>query len=289
MVIERRKATRKKVKLKIGIASPSGGGKTYSSLLLAHGLCGDWSKIGVIDSENESAALYSHLGEFNHMPLKPPFTPEKYIEAIELSASSGDEVIIIDSASHEWMGEGGALDLHTKLGGKFTDWAKVTPVHRRFIDAILQAPAHVIVTSRTKTEWVVEKNEKGKAEPRKAGLKSEQRDGLEYEFTIAWRIGESNLAFPEKDRTGLFMNKTPVVISEDTGKLLLDWANSGAEPPVEVYNGLPVQKKKLKQIFETLEIPQPKWAEYSKMIEGHSIPMTSLENAVREAAGMAPA
>src|SRR5215216_5505381 len=102
-----RKATRKKAKIRLGLSAISGGGKTYSAILIAKGLCGDLSKVALIDTENGSADLYAHLGEFNVLPLQAPFTPERYIQAIHECEKSGMEVIIIDSISHEWDGKGG--------------------------------------------------------------------------------------------------------------------------------------------------------------------------------------
>src|SRR5690606_20421797 len=97
-----KKATRKAVKLKLNLSAPSGAGKTYSALRMGYGLVGDWSKIAVIDTENGSASLYSHLGDFNTIDLTPPFTPEKYMEAIDLCVEAGMELVIIDSSTHEW-------------------------------------------------------------------------------------------------------------------------------------------------------------------------------------------
>ena len=96
------KASRKKAPIKMSLQGPSGSGKTYSSLLLAYGLCNDWSKIAVIDSENHSSGLYSHLGSYNVLQLSAPYTPEKYVQAIEVCGQAGMQVIIIDSISHEW-------------------------------------------------------------------------------------------------------------------------------------------------------------------------------------------
>ena len=108
------KASRKKVKIKMGLQGPSGSGKTYSSLLIANGLCNDWSKIAVIDSENHSSELYSNLGAYNVLQITPPFTPEKYIEAIQVCEKAEMEVIIIDSITHEWEY---IIEFHASLGG----------------------------------------------------------------------------------------------------------------------------------------------------------------------------
>ena len=111
---------------------------------MAYGMTGDWTKICVIDTENNSASLYSNLGTYNVIDLQAPYNPEKFIEAIKLAENSGMEVLLIDSISHEWQGIGGCLDIHEQLGGRWQDWAKVTPRHQSFIDAILLSKLHVI-------------------------------------------------------------------------------------------------------------------------------------------------
>jgi hypothetical protein len=109
------KAERKKARIKMALQGPSGSGKTMSALLIAFGLCGEWNKIAVIDTENHSADLYAHLGGYNVLSISAPFTPEKYIEAINVCENAGIEVIIIDSISHEWEGIGGILDIHSNM------------------------------------------------------------------------------------------------------------------------------------------------------------------------------
>ena len=138
-IMEIRKSERKKAKIKLAIQGPSGSGKTYSALKVAYGLCGNWDKITVIDTENQSADLYSHLGNYNVLPLDAPYSPERYIEAIKMCEQVGSEVIIIDSTSHEWEGIGGILNQHSLMGGNsFTNWNKMTPKHNAFINAILK-------------------------------------------------------------------------------------------------------------------------------------------------------
>jgi hypothetical protein len=217
------KAKRSKSFLKLGVAGPSGSGKTYSALLLAKGLLGgSLEKCVVLDTENGSANLYEDLGTYSVLPFAPPYHPDRYGKAIDLCVKEGFEVIIIDSTSHEWEGEGGCLDLQTKFGGRFQDWAKVTPLHNNFIQSILQAKAHIICTMRKKqSHEITESN--GKKQVVKVGLKEIQRDGFEYELSVSFDINIDHIATSSKDRTGLFPNTAPFMISEETGKTLKTW------------------------------------------------------------------
>lgn len=225
--MELQKAQRKQAVIKMGLQGPSGSGKTYSSLLLAYGLAKDWGRIAVIDSENHSADLYAHLGDYSVVTIGPPFSPAKYVEAIELCEAAGMEVIIIDSISHEWDGSGGILDIHSgMMGNSFTNWSKVTPLHNSFVSKILQSPAHIISTIRSKQDYVLSERN-GKVVPEKVGLKGVQRDGMDYEFTIVLDLDLKHQATASKDRSGLFMDKAQFVITEATGALIKEWCNSG--------------------------------------------------------------
>jgi hypothetical protein len=228
---EIRKAQRKQSKLRIGLSSPSGAGKTYSSLLLAKGLVGDWSKIGLIDSENGRGDIYSDFGEYNIITLKPPFTPESYIEAIRAFENAGMEAIIIDSTTHEWEGEGGCLQLNEKLaiakfkGNTWSAWSETTPRHQKFLDAITSSTSHIITTVRNKVETVMGDDKKVK----KVGTKEVQREGFEYELTLNFNIDrDSHAVIASKDNTRLFEGKDPFIITEETGEILRDWVMSGA-------------------------------------------------------------
>lgn len=230
-----RKAERKKAKLRLGISAPSGAGKTYSSLLIAHGITGDWSKVGLIDTENGSGDLYAHLGDYSVIPIEAPFTPEKYIQAIKLFEDNGFEVVIIDSLSHAWAGEGGILDIQAAItaasrsGNSYTAWREVTPKHNALVNTILQSKCHIIATMRAKTEYVQEKNEQGKTEIKKVGLAPIQRDGMEYEFTVMLDLGLNHIASASKDRTSLFDGQY-FKPGEDTGRKLLEWLETGVDP-----------------------------------------------------------
>mgnify|MGYP003115261622 CR=1 FL=1 len=220
-----RQSERKRAKIKMALQGSAGAGKTYSALLLAKGLTnGDFSKVAIIDSENGSADLYAHLGQYNVLSLTPPFTPENYVKAIEVCEKAGMEVIIIDSISQCWDE---LLDFHSKLAGNsFTNWAKVTPRQKTFVDKILQANAHIIATMRTKQDYVLNQKD-GKYIPEKVGLKAVQRDGVDYEFTLVFDIDAKHFAVSSKDRTNLFSGKPEFIISAATGRKILEWCNNG--------------------------------------------------------------
>ncbi|ENT3302082.1 AAA family ATPase [Acinetobacter baumannii] len=219
------KAERKKAKLKLNLNGASGSGKTYSALVLASSL---GKKIAVIDTENESASLYANEFNFDTLPLKPPYSPERFAGAIHAAHNMGYEVLIIDSASHEWIGTGGCLEINDEAAKRFkgntwSAWSETTPRHRKFIDAILQTDMHIITTTRAKTETV--QGEKGKVI--KLGMKAEQREGYEYELAVSLdMLHENKFAIPTKDRTKLF-NPTGEVITKETGEKLIAWLNDG--------------------------------------------------------------
>ncbi|UWX54906.1 ATP-binding protein [Maribacter litopenaei] len=201
-------AKREDIKLRIGISGASGFGKTYSALLMAMGLASDASKVAIIDTENGSSHLYNSLGPFKVLHLEPPFSPGRYIEAITICENEGMEVIIVDGISQMWMGKGGCLNIHQELGGRFQDWAKVTPKYQSFLDAILGSKCHIITTVRRKTDYSIGTNEYGRTMVIKHGTKEITREGFEYELTVNFElINAQHLVKASKDRTGLFNNK----------------------------------------------------------------------------------
>jgi hypothetical protein len=227
-----RRATRQKAKIRLGLSAVSGGGKTFSAILIAKGLSGgDLSKVAIIDTENGSADLYAHLGDYSVLPLTAPYTPEKYITAIKECENAGMEVIIVDSITHEWDGKGGILEISNSMtGNSYTNWAKITPRHQAFLDAILQSPCHMITTVRRKTDYeLVDVN--GKKVPQKVGLKEVTREGFEYELTCNLELDTKHSATVSKDRTGIFDANIPFMPSEDTGRMILEWCNSGVILP----------------------------------------------------------
>lgn len=223
-----KKAERKQAKLRLALAGPSGSGKTYSALLLAQGLGG---RIAVIDTEHGSASLYADIADFDTLELHAPYSPERYVDAITAAEHAGYSVLIIDSYSHEWTGSGGCLESNEKLahqkfkGNTWAAWNETTPRHRRLTDKILTSSLHIICTMRSKTETVQGEGKK----ILKLGMKSEQRDGTDYEFTVVLDLThDGHTAMASKDRTKLFEDSE--LITEETGRRLLAWLNSGVSP-----------------------------------------------------------
>lgn len=230
--MEIRKAERKKAKLRLGIAAPSGAGKTYGALLLGFGLGG---KVGLIDTEHGSGDLYAHLGDYDIISIEAPYTVNKYLQAIKAFEAAGYSTIIIDSLSHAWAGDGGLLDKQGKIAdsGKangFAAWRTITPEHNALVEAMLRSPCHIIATMRAKQEYVLETNDKGKQTPKKVGLAPVQRDGMEYEFTVMLDVDMNHVASASKDRTSLFDGRY-FKLSPEIGQELLQWLETGKEPP----------------------------------------------------------
>ena len=221
------KAKKEKIWTKILLGGSSGSGKTYSALRLATGLakkCG--SGIAAIDTEAGRIRYYANEFDFSDMQLTEPFTPEKYLEAINDAVDSGFKVLIIDSISHEWNY---CVDIHDKMpGNSWTNWSKVTPRHDAFMEKILQAPIHIIATVRGKDEYVLEEKN-GKQTPKKVGLGFKQRDGVEYNYTATFNIAQdTHIAEATKDNTHIFEGRYEVLTEKD-GEALYDWANAGED------------------------------------------------------------
>jgi energy-coupling factor transporter ATP-binding protein EcfA2 len=232
------KATKSKQYLRLLLSGPSGSGKTYSALMLAQVLAKKrGSKIAMIDSERGSGSLYANRFQYDAQELQPPYAPENYLAMIDEAVKAGYKIIIVDSISHEWMGAGGILEIQTMKGGRFQDWKDVTPRHRKFIDGLVGVPADIVCTSRTKTEYEVSKGESNKIEVKKVGTKLEQREGMEYEYTVAFRLDNKNIASPEKDRTGMFIREDGKEfldkITEEVGEEIWKWLNEGKETAQE--------------------------------------------------------
>jgi len=159
-----------------------------------------------------------------------------YIEALKAAAAAGYEVIVIDSLSHAWMGKDGALELvdraaaRSKSGNSFGAWREVTPQHNAMVEAIITSPCHVICTMRSKTEYVQDKDERGKTVIRKVGLQPVQRDGMEYEFDVVGDIDHDHKLVVTKSRIPALSDAVINKPGAEFAGTLRNWLESGAEP-----------------------------------------------------------
>lgn len=236
MAFQVKKAKREKIYAKIALMAPSGGGKTYSSLRLATGMAeeikketGKDAKILLGNTEQKRGYYYANEFDYDIVDIEAPHNPEKYVEFIEFAVSEGYDIVIIDSSSHEWEGKGGCLELQQQAGGTYQSWNKVTPRHQKFINAIADSPIHVIATMRGKDAYEMTKDEKtGKATVQKLGVGARQRDGFEYEFTVTFLIDQkTSTAETQKDNTHIFEGEGAVLLTEEHGKKIIQWCNSG--------------------------------------------------------------
>ncbi|RLA96197.1 MAG: AAA family ATPase [Deltaproteobacteria bacterium] len=268
-----RKAQRKKAKLRLGLAGPAGSGKTYSALLIAFGLGG---KVAMLDTEHGSGELYANLGDYDVATLSPPFSPDRYVKIIREAEKEGYNVLIIDSISHAWAGEGGILEMHDKYaktkGNSFTAWREVTPTHNALVEAMLQSEMHIIATMRSKQEYIMTTDDKGKTAIKKVGMAPIQRDGMEYEFTLFLELSLEHYAMATKDRTSLFDGRPPFVITVETGKTLLEWLEEGIDPVAESQKAMQVLLERIERIANVFELKN--WykkhaSEISALIPAH--------------------
>lgn len=222
-------AVRSQTRIKLAISGPSGSGKTQGALLIAQGLGA--KKIAVGDSENGSASLYAKEFKFDTVMIAPPYSTEKFISVIQEAVKQKYDCLILDTISHAWVGEGGILDqknaVDDKGGNSYTNWNKFTPKQQKFIGTILNADIDMIVTMRSKQDYVLEKNDKGKMVPQKVGMAPQQREGMEYEFTTVFDVMMNHETTVSKDRTKIFDGKV-FKITEKTGQLIRKWLD-GAE------------------------------------------------------------
>jgi hypothetical protein len=225
-----RKAVRRAAFLKLALTGVAGSGKTFSALRMATGLA-NGGPILLGDTENRSADLYAQQFEFDKVDIEPPFTWDKFTDFMKAAIENGYSVAIIDSASHFWEG---VLEYKSQLdnrgGNSFTNWNQAGEKFKAGLNAVLQAPVHVIACLRSKTEYVLEQNDKGRQTPRKVGLAPVFREGADYEFTTVLDIALDHTAKATKDRTQLFGDAI-FQITEETGQRLLTWLGGSTIPP----------------------------------------------------------
>lgn len=245
-----KKAVKSESKLRLAITGPSGSGKTYTGLSIATALA-DGGAVAVIDTENGSASKYADVFDFDVAEMHAPFKPEKYVAAISEAAAAGYKVILLDSLTHAWSGTGGLLDIVDEAAKKspskntYMAWKEGTPLQNQLIDAIIQAPIHVVATMRSKAEYVIEQNERGKSAPKKVGMAPIQRDGMEYEFDIVLQMTLDNDAIVEKTRCSAIAGRVLAKPGKDLAGILKTWLSgaitvttaSTQQPAKPVQNG----------------------------------------------------
>lgn len=262
MAFQVKKAKREKIYPKIAIIAPSGGGKTYGALRLATGMAeeieketGKKAKILMGNTESKRGYYYANEFDYDIADVDAPYNPEKFVELIDFAVSEGYDILIIDSSSHEWEGKGGCLELQQQAGGTYQSWAKVTPRHQKFINAIADSPITIIATMRGKDQYEMSKDERGRASVQKLGVGAKQREGFEYEFTCTFLIDQkTNTAEVQKDNTHIFDSEGPTILTEAHGAKVMKWANSGEgytpvvrreDPVVETEDELKAVKKQI--------------------------------------------
>lgn len=232
--------TREKSKLRLAVTGTSGSGKTLSSLYIAYGITGDWSKIALIDTEHGRAKFYADrsdlgTGTFLYQEMGAPYSPDKYMQMVREGAEAvgEDGVVIVDSFSHAWENDGGVLDIQSEISkrsGKtsYTAWNEAGKIQNHLVNSILSANCHTIITLRSKMAYAMEENDKGKKVPVKIGLEPVQRQNVEYEFDIVITINRNHVAEISKDTT--FLGDWSGIITPELGESLSAWLNKGAEP-----------------------------------------------------------
>jgi hypothetical protein len=232
-------ATREKIYPKVALMGPSGAGKTYSALRLATGMKKAYEKLtgepwSIIFGNTEGSRGRYYANEFDYkiQDLEAPFSPELYVAFIEYVETMKNVILVLDSTSHEWEGKGGCLELHGQAGGRYQDWAKVTPRHDKFINKMSSCKIPLVATMRGKDQYNMTQDEKGKSKVEKIGVGAKQRDGFEYEFTVTFMLDQkTNMAEHFKDNTHIFDREGSVILSESYGEKVVAWANSSDKEP----------------------------------------------------------
>lgn len=242
-----KKATKEQLKARIALDGPTGAGKTYSALVFATALVEKTGgKIAVIDTENDRARTYANKFEFDHVSLKAPYSPQRYVDLINMAISNGYEVVVIDSLSHAWAAEGGVLDIkdqateRSRSKNSFDAWRHASPEHDKLVNALVNCPIHVIGTMRSKMAYILEEHERDGRKvqiPRKVGMQPVQREGTEYEFDLILDIDLDHVLIATKSRYDELADKIIRNPNRDPSETFAaarqfrDWLNSGEAPP----------------------------------------------------------
>lgn len=284
-----KKAVKYDAKLRMALAGPSGSGKTYTSLVLAHALA-NGGAVAVVDTERGSASKYADVFPAFDVLELDTFHPQQYIDAIHEAEQAGYAVLVIDSLSHAWNGPGGLLELveniakRSKSQSTFNAWSEATPLQNRLIDAITRANLHIIVTMRTKTEYVVEQNERGRSAPRKVGTAPVQRADVEYEFDVYADMDVDNSLIVHKSRCSALAGAVIAKPGPEVAHTLKAWLQGTEPAPERVAPPQLVARDQLNTLFSKgkrggLFADQKGMAAYASRMLGRAVPdgqLTSL-------------
>jgi hypothetical protein len=239
MSFQVKKAERQGARLLLQFSGVSGSGKTYTALQVAYGLAGgDANKIVLIDTENRRGSLYANAlpQPFNIIDFYAPFSPGRYIEAIEAACNAGAEVIVIDSVTHEYESEGGVEWIAQQT--RFPDWKKAKAKHKPFMTYMLQCPAHIIACTRAR-EKVDFTNPK---EPRPLGIQPIQEKSFSFEATISLLMHDQGkrqdvLKCPAELQA--IMGRGNSYLTAQDGAALRQWVDGGVQidPAIEQARG----------------------------------------------------
>lgn len=224
------KAVKGQGKLRLAIEGPAGSGKTYSALAIASGI---GKRVALIDTENASSTHYADKFGFDVLALTD-YHPNKYVEAIKMAESEGYDVIVVDSLTHAWSSETGAIALKDNVarrtGNDYTAWRDVSPLWDKLITAIVGCKSHIICTMRSKMEYAMDKDDKGKTTVRKVGMAPVVRQGVEYEFDVVGDMDIDHNFVVSKTRCDALDNKVFNRPGKEVAEILVNWLNTG-EPP----------------------------------------------------------
>lgn len=234
------KATKSQLKARVALDGPSGAGKTWTALEWAGVLAGG-GQVAVVDTEHGSASLYADTFDFDVLTWAPPYDPGRLADTIRTAQKNGYQVLVIDSLSHFWEGEGGTRDIvdaaaERAKGNTFAGWKVGTPALRNLIDTMLAADLHVIATMRSKMEYVLETDGRGKQVPKKVGMAPVMRAGVEYEFTLVGDLDlEHRIVITKSRCSALADTVVQPGRAAEAAEAFMGWLNEGepAEPAAE--------------------------------------------------------
>lgn len=252
MTFEIQEAKRQGARLLIQLSGVSGSGKTYTALQLAYGLAGnDGTKIIGIDTENRRMSLNAEIlpngAKFRTLDFYAPFSPARYIEAIQAACKAGAEVIVIDSVTHEWESEGGCEDIAHATNSRIPDWKKAKAEHKKFMTYMLQCPAHIIACTRAREKvevsdhWNEEKRKKEKVFI-PLGLQPIQEKNFSYEATVSLMMqdqGKSQQVLKCPSELQSILGRGTGYITADEGLKLRQWIDGAVpiDPAIEQARG----------------------------------------------------